>query len=167
MKMLLIMRHGKSSWKNNDLADHDRPLTKRGRMDVPRMGALVRDEDLVPDIILCSTAKRARETTKLFIDTSGFDGAVKFHRSIYQGCNSDYIDLLRSLDQGCRIAMVVGHNPGLEELLSTLADIDEWMPTACIAQIRLNFDDWQSLNEYSTGELVNLWRPREVGYRFQ
>lgn len=162
MKILLIMRHGKSSWKNDDLADHDRPLAKRGRKDVPRMGALVRDEKLVPDIILSSTAKRARKTTEMFIDSSGFDGPVFYHRSIYQGYISDFIDLLHSLDQSCAIAMVVGHNPGVEELLSTLVDIDEAMPTACIAHIALNFEDWQGLNEYSTGELLNLWRPREI-----
>lgn len=162
MKTLLIMRHGKSSWKNDDLADHDRPLAKRGRVDVPRMGALLRDENLVPDIIFCSTAKRAKETTKLFIDASGFDGTVHYHRSIYQGYISDYIDLLRSLNLSCKIAMVVGHNPGVEELLSTLVDVDEWMPTACIAQVRLSFENWQGMNEYSAGELVNLWRPREI-----
>ena len=162
MKTLLIMRHGKSSWKNDKLADHDRPLAKRGRIDVPKMGLLVRDEDIVPDIILCSTARRARETTELFIDSSGFDGPVQYHRSIYQGYVSDYIDLFQALGQTYKIAMAIGHNPGVEELLSTLVDVDEWMPTACIAQIEVSIEEWQALNEYSTGELVNLWRPREI-----
>ena len=162
MKTLLIMRHGKSSWKDETLSDHDRPLAKRGRLDVPKMGAFIQDQDIVPEIILSSTAKRARETAELFAEATRFDGSIYFHRSIYHGDTSDYFDLLQTLDSGHRIAMIVGHNPGLEELISNLVDSDEWMPTSSIARIDLDIDSWQVLNEFTTGVLIELWRPREL-----
>ena len=66
MKTLLILRHAKSSWNNLDLPDYDRPLNKRGKRDAPRMGDFLRHQDLVPDLVISSTAKRAKKTAKLF-----------------------------------------------------------------------------------------------------
>ena len=74
MKTLLIFRHAKSSWKHPELADHDRSLNKRGKLDAPMMGELLRNEDALPELILSSSANRARTTAELFIEGSGFDG---------------------------------------------------------------------------------------------
>jgi phosphohistidine phosphatase len=126
------------------------------------MGALILERDIVPEIILSSTAERARETVDLFAEATRFDGSIIYHRSIYHGYTSDYFDLLQTLDSRYDIAMVVGHNPGLEELLSSLVELDEWMPTSSIAQIDLDIDSWQGLGEYAIGVLKNLWRPREL-----
>ena len=78
MKLLLILRHAKSSWKDPDLDDHDRPLNKRGRRDAPRMGRLLRKEDLLPDLILSSTAVRARMTAEMVADASRYRGPLEF-----------------------------------------------------------------------------------------
>jgi phosphohistidine phosphatase len=74
MKSVLILRHAKSSWKDPDLPDHDRPLNKRGKHDAPLMGRLLKREDLVPDVIISSTAMRARATAEAVAKGSGYKG---------------------------------------------------------------------------------------------
>lgn len=162
MKTLLLLRHGKSSWKEPDLDDHARPLKERGKNDAQKMGHLLRTKGLIPDLICCSTARRARDTVKFLLETLHFDGEVIFHPELYHGYTDDYIDILNALDNEFTCVMVVGHNPGLEEFLSNLTDIDEWLPTAAIAQVEIAYSDWSSLDDYSEGKLINLWRPRDL-----
>ena len=83
MKTLLILRHAKSDWETPDVADHDRPLNGRGKRDAPRMGRLLRDENLVPDLIISSTAKRARKTAKLVAEASGYEGEIRLAETLY------------------------------------------------------------------------------------
>lgn len=161
MKTLLILRHAKSSWKDMSLADHDRPLKKRGKRDAPRMGTLLREEGLVPDLIISSTAKRALETAVLVADASGYEGDIDVRREFYPGYPDAYIDALRETADEYRIMMVVGHNPGLEELLELLTEAGEFLPTAALAQVALPLQNWCELNYETSGEMVNLWRPRE------
>jgi phosphohistidine phosphatase len=160
MKTLLILRHGKSSWQNTGLADHDRPLKKRGKRDANKIGELIKNEGIIPDVVLSSTAKRARDTAKLVFDAIGDDGNIKLHSSLYHGDSEDYISVISSVEKDCQIIMVVGHNPGLEELLDDLTEVNEWMPTACLAQVELIIDSWCDLPKYSDGKLVNFWLPR-------
>jgi phosphohistidine phosphatase len=162
MKTLLVLRHAKSSWKEPWLADHDRPLKKRGKQDAPRMGVLIRDEGLVPDIILSSTAKRAQITARVVAENCGYDGELELTRELYLADAEMYIETLRELPPEVETAMVVGHNPGLESLVEDLTG--EWarMPTAALAQIALPIDSWDELDLDDQGKLVSLWRPREV-----
>ena len=83
MKTLLIMRHAKSSWKEQDLPDHDRPLNKRGEKDAPRMGKLLKDEDLIPDLIMSSSAVRAKKTAELVVKTCKYKGKIVLNHSLY------------------------------------------------------------------------------------
>ncbi|MBU0510733.1 MAG: histidine phosphatase family protein [Chloroflexi bacterium] len=163
MKTLLILRHAKSSWKDTNLADHDRPLKERGQRDASRMGSLIQDEDLIPDLILSSTAKRTRDTAELVAEACGYDGKIKFQRDLYNAWTSHLIEILRDLKPKHTCVMIVGHNPGLEELLYVLTDKEEWLPTAALAQIQLPIDRWNKLEDETEGKLVNLWRPRELG----
>jgi len=163
MKTLLILRHGKSSWDHPNLTDHDRPLKKRGQQDALRVGQLLRGQDLVPDVILASTARRARDTAVLAAEACGFEYEIHFSRDLYPTWPGDIISMLRGLDDGVQRTMVVGHNPGLEELLVSLTAIDEWLPTAALAQVNLDADRWIDITDETEGELVNLWRPRELG----
>jgi phosphohistidine phosphatase len=162
MKTLLILRHGKSSWKDLMLADHDRPLKKRGKRDAPRIGKLLREEGLVPDLILSSTAKRALRTAVLVADACGYDGEIDVRREFYPGHPYAYIEALIGVPDECQIVMVVGHNPGLEELLELLTEAAEFLPTAALAQVALPVQYWYELNEETDGELVNLWLPRAL-----
>ena len=163
MKTLLILRHAKSSWKNADLSDHDRPLYKRGKVDAPRMGRLLCDEGLLPDIVLCSTAKRARKTVEKLTESSGYSGPCELDRSLYGATPTQYLQVLVRCDDEYQRAMLVGHNPGLEELLVRLTGTYERLPTAALAQIELDVSSWSELEHRPQGRVVHVWRPKELG----
>ncbi len=162
MKTLLILRHAKSSWKHAELPDFDRPLNKRGKRDAPRMGELLRQADLLPDLILSSSAQRARQTTQAVVDSSGYPGEVRWMDSLYAAPPESYLEALRGLDDSLQRVMLVGHNPGLEELLEQLTGEDETLPTAAIAQVMLPIQSWNQLDEDVGGELVQIWLPRQL-----
>ena len=162
MKVLLILRHGKSSWKHPGLADHDRPLNKRGLRDAPRMGRLLREEDLVPDRIVSSTAVRARETARLAAGEAGHGAAVKHSRRLYLASVAEIIRVLGEVGGDASRLLLVGHNPGLEELAARLTGCAETLPTAALVQVELDLQSWSKFEESTPARLVNLWRPREL-----
>lgn len=162
MKTLLILRHAKSSWKDESLPDHDRPLNKRGLKDAPRMGQLLRQEELLPDLILCSTAQRAHKTAELVVEESGYDGELRLSRDLYAFDAEAYLEALAGLEDEYERVMLVGHNPGMEELLEALTGGFERMPTAALAQVDLPIEHWNELENEPEGRLVNVWRPKEL-----
>jgi phosphohistidine phosphatase len=162
MKTLLILRHAKSSWKEPLLADHDRPLNKRGKRDAPRIGKLLRKQGLTPDKIISSTAKRARKTAQAVAKAGGYVGEVESTPAFYHAGPEAYISVLCNLSDDCRRVMVVGHNPGMEELIGRLTGHVETMLTAAIAHILLPIGRWEELNDKVEGELINLWYPKEL-----
>ena len=162
MKTLLIMRHAKSSWKQAELNDHQRPLNARGLRDAPRMGALLRQEQLVPDRIISSTAQRARQTVGSLIETSGFHGEIDWTDTFYLAPPDAYRAALHQIDDGHQRVMVVGHNPGLEDLILELTGRDEAMPTAALAQVTLSIDDWQEVEFLRDASLSGHWCPRDL-----
>ena len=162
MKTLLILRHAKSSWKEEELDDHERPLNKRGLNDAPRMGELIKEHDLVPEYILSSSAVRARLTAQLVAEHCGYDGEIGGGRELYSFTSADYLDALQKLDDGYTRVMVVGHNPGLEELAEWLTGVYTGLPTAALAVIRMDINHWSELEEGGVGELVQVFRPKEL-----
>jgi phosphohistidine phosphatase len=162
MKTLLVLRHAKSSWREAELADHDRPLNKRGKRDAPRMGELMRAEGLLPDLILTSSARRALTTAELVAEASGYDGEIQVSRDLYAAGPEEFIDALCALPDELETVMVVGHNPGLEELVEALTEESSAMPTAALAQVELKIVRWVDLQEEGGGRLVNLWLPRNL-----
>lgn len=162
MKTLLIMRHAKSSWEETGLHDHDRPLNKRGKLNAPRMGRLLRELDLVPDLILTSSARRARDTAEAVADQSGYAGDVRVDEDLYAAPPEAYLEALTAADDSYERLLIIGHNPGLEELLDMLTDEREALPTAAIAHVDLPIQSWQDLTGETPGKLVKLWRPKEL-----
>ncbi len=162
MKTLLIMRHGKSSWKDEHLDDHERPLAKRGVRESRMMGELLRDRELIPEMILLSTSERTRQTAQLLKETSGFEGEMRALDSLYLAEAETYIQALLTLPDDIERVMVIGHNPGLEALLQILSGRIEALPTAVVAYISLPIDHWTDLTNKVEGELVELWRPKEL-----
>ena len=161
MKTLLLLRHAKSSWKQPELHDHDRPLNKRGKKEALKVGAYLKDHDLVPDLILSSTARRAHDTAQTVAEESGFSGQVDLYQDLYLSDASCYLDILSCLPEDANRVLVVGHNPDLEELLTLLTDVAEHLPTASLAQVDLPITSWQEFNEAIDGRLQLLWIPRE------
>jgi phosphohistidine phosphatase len=162
MKTLLLMRHAKSSWKIKDIPDHERPLTKRGRKDAPRIGSLLADQELVPQLILSSSALRARQTAELVAETSGYTEEVLSQDRLYMAEVEEYFSILHGLSDNIERVMVIGHNPGIETLLQVLSNRIESLPTAVLAHIVLPLDEWQDLNKDVQGELIQIWRPKEL-----
>jgi len=162
MKTLLALRHAKSSWKDSSLSDHDRPLNKRGKNDAPRIGALLAREELIPDLIIASTAKRAANTAERVAESSGYLGEILYSRYLYGAGPEDMLEVLNELatDQNC--VMIVGHNPGMEDLVEEFADNWERMPTSALAQIELAVGQWSNLKLETSGKLIRVWRPKEM-----
>ncbi len=162
MKTLLLMRHAKSSWKQPGLTDRERPLNRRGRRDAPKMGHLLRKEDLVPQYILSSTALRARLTAEAVAEASGCDGEILFLDGLYGAEPQDYVDALHLIPDGVDPVLVIGHNPGMEDLLELLTDQRERLPTAAVVHLRLPIERWADLTHQTEAEWVHTWRPREL-----
>ncbi len=161
MRTLLLLRHAKSSWKDTALDDHDRPLNVRGKRDAPRMGRLLHEKGILPDRIVSSSAKRARRTAEKVAEAAGFDGPLDVTDVLYLASPRDYFSVLRGVPLEDCTVMVVGHNPGMEELLSVLTGRQEPLSTAALVQVELSIDAWTDLSESTAGQLINLWRPRE------
>jgi phosphohistidine phosphatase len=161
MKTLLLLRHAKSSWKEESLCDHDRPLSRRGRKDAPRVGEWLSTQGLLPDVVLSSTALRAQSTAKLMAESAGYKKAIELKHNLYHADSGDFLDTLKALNGEIAVALVVGHNPGMEEFLELLTGQYEVMPTAALAQVELPIDRWQDLNRKTLGRLIQLWRPRD------
>jgi len=164
VKSLLIMRHAKSSWKDTDIPDFDRPLNKRGKADAPTVGHLLKDRELIPQRILCSTATRARQTVDGLLETSGYDGEVVYLESFYMAECITYLESLRLLSDDLERVMIVGHNPGLETLLQLLTGKVEALPTAALAYLSLPISHWSELRPDTEAELVEFWIPREFSH---
>jgi phosphohistidine phosphatase len=162
MKTLLVLRHAKSDWSDARLADHDRPLNKRGARDAPRMGRLVRDERLIPDLILTSTAMRTRQTVEALVVATGYAGDVDARPDLYGAGPEACVQALRGVPDRYQRVMVVGHNPGVEALVEQLTGSATRLPTAALAQIVLPLTHWRDLDEHTRGELQGVWRPREL-----
>ncbi len=162
MKQLLVLRHAKSSWKDESLRDFDRPLNKRGKKDAPLMGELLANLDLTPDLIITSAATRARLTAEAVADNSGYDGDIEATRALYMAMPDDYVAVLNQVADLNSLVMVVGHNPGIEDFVHDLVGGWERMPTAALAHIELDIETWQSLDLDTPGKLLNIWLPKEL-----
>jgi len=162
MKTVLILRHAKSSWKHPDLDDHDRPLNKRGLRDAPRMGRLIEEAGLVPELICSSSATRALTTARRVAEACGYDGELRVVPELYLAAPETYVDVLAALPDGLERVMLVGHNPGMADLVATLTGGEERFPTAALAHVRLSAERWDDLYGVPRGTLIELWRPKEL-----
>jgi phosphohistidine phosphatase len=162
MKTLMLLRHAKSSRDDPDLPDHERPLNKRGKESASRMGKLVRDEKIVPDLIVSSTALRARKTAERVAAESKYPGAIELEEHLYMAEPDAIYDVVRKIDPERERVLVVGHNPGISDFLSRLAGTEEEMPTAALAIVELPIDRWNKLTAKTRGQLTSYWKPKEL-----
>ncbi len=162
MKTLLILRHAKSSWSNMNLSDFERPLNARGKRDAPRMGKLLLQEELIPDLIITSSAERAFSTAEAVAMTIDYDGEIKYTRFLYHAPPEHYLTLLSEVSDEHSLVMVVGHNPGIEDLVMVMTSGWERMPTAALAKVKLPISHWAELTDETKGSLEAVWRPKEL-----
>ena len=165
MKTLLLLRHAKSSWDNDKLDDHERPLNARGRRDAPRMGEFLRERRLIPDVIISSDAVRTRLTAEAAAKKARYKGYILFESRLYMASPADVVTVLNKVrEPTADTVMIVGHNPTLEELVAQLTGEPQDMPTAALARIELPIDRWRDLDLSTRGKLSGLWRPKELPY---
>jgi phosphohistidine phosphatase len=162
MKTLLLLRHAKSSRDDPHLEDHARPLNARGKEAAKQIGRLIRDEKLVPDRMISSTAVRARKTAAKAAKSCGYDKAIELSEAIYLAKPAAHRTVLNDVPDHCDSVLVVGHNPGISEFLHQLTDSGEEMPTAALAVIELPIESWSTLSADTRGSLRQMWRPREL-----
>jgi phosphohistidine phosphatase len=161
MKTLFLLRHAKSSWKDDNLEDFERPLKKRGLGDAQLMGKLLRQREIGLDQVISSSAERARQTTQLALMSAGLQVEVRYDDRIYEAGMRRLLTLISRLDNQANSVMLVGHNPGFEELLKTLTGEVHSMPTATLAGIEFDVDDWSQVKA-RTGRLTLLLTPKEL-----
>ena len=159
MKTLLILRHAKSSWKEPGRPDFDRPLNARGKRDAPRVGEWLTEHDCVPDLIVSSAARRARKTATKVAENCGYARHIELVEELYLASAEEYFATARKLDNDLAAALFVGHNPGISQWLYLCTRQEHDLPTAALAIVRFDLDDWRDLSAYD-GELVALWFPR-------
>jgi len=176
MLTLSLLRHAKSSWEDPALDDYDRPLAKRGQKAAPQVGAALAAMGLRPDLVICSGAVRARQTLALVTEKLGSPTPeVVFDDSVYLATPSTLLARLRRVDVAAHGAlphhvMLVGHNPGLEELALLLAGsgavddrarMAEKFPTAAVAVFAFNVESWKAIDPGS-GRLEHYLTPRQL-----
>jgi phosphohistidine phosphatase len=161
-KHLFLLRHAKSSWDDPTLADHDRPLAERGRKAAQLVGAYLRREGIRISLVLCSSARRARETLNL-VDPPG---EVEIEQELYGASAEQLLELVRQLPETSDSVMLIGHNPAMQELAVCLAGDDSELaeqkfPTGALATLTFA-GSWRDLR-LGGAELVGFLKPRELG----
>lgn len=167
MKTLLLLRHAKSRWDREGVPDHDRALKKRGKRDARRIGWLLLEQDLVPHLMISSTAKRARSTVKRVASACGYGGGIALEHELYEAGPMGYIRILRRVDDRHHRVLVVGHNPGLEVLLEVLTGVSTWLPAGALVRVDIPVRTWSEVQEYIGGEVVELWLPKQLKHLSQ
>jgi phosphohistidine phosphatase len=169
-RRILLLRHAKSAWDEPGLDDFDRPLAARGRRAAAVMGVYLRDEDLVPDLVLCSGARRAVETWEIAADALARAPAVERDAALYMVSAERLLKRLRKLPPTIKSVLVVGHEGGVDVLARRLAAdgaaplrkrLGEKYPTAALAVIAVELDDWAALAERS-GTITRFAAPKDL-----
>jgi phosphohistidine phosphatase len=162
MKNLLLLRHAKSDWDDPSLRDFDRPLAARGERDAPKIGKALRKRGPAPDLIMSSPAARAKQTVEAVAKAARFELEIKFNQAIYDASSPELLQLIRSLPDDSSCVLLVGHNPGFEDLVGRLSGSHERMPTAALACIQFQIDKWEDVDD-GKGKLAWLLTPKQLG----
>jgi len=161
MKLLSLIRHAKSSWKDAHLSDFDRPLNKRGERDAPRMGRRFASVEPPPDLILASPARRAEHTARVIGEAIGYAAErIRFDRTLYLATPAEMLGVIQALDDRLAHIALVAHNPGLTDLCEVLASakIDN-VPTCGIVRMSLAIDAWRGVSR-GCGTLLDFDYPK-------
>ncbi|MER6133199.1 histidine phosphatase family protein [Streptomyces sp. NPDC001815] len=167
LRRLIVLRHAKSAYPDG-VTDHERPLAPRGRRDAPAAGRALAAVDCLPELALCSTAVRARQTWDLTAAQWGTPPPVRHDARLYGADVPELLEVVREAPAEAKTLLLVGHNPGLEDLVLTLAgdslddaldDVRTKFPTSAIAILAWHGGGWESLGP-GTALLTDMIVPR-------
>jgi phosphohistidine phosphatase len=168
VKVLYLLRHAKSSWEDPEVPDQDRPLAPRGKRALRAIAEQFTQHRIEPSLVLCSPARRARETLQPLRRVFSEKVEVLFEPALYAATSPELLNRLRSVPDRHPSVMLVGHNPGLQELGVLLARpsakrdvLAAKFPTGALASLDLDVDSWPDLGK-GPGELTSLILPRDV-----
>lgn len=163
VRYLHVLRHAKSSWDDPGLEDHERPLAPRGRKAGKRLAKYLRREGIQPELVLCSSSRRTRETLELIRSALG-DAVIVIEGGLYASDCDRLLTRLRELPETAGSVLIIGHNPGLQDLARTLAPeatrLAEKFPTCALATFALDAP-WPLLGD-APATLVSYVVPREL-----
>jgi phosphohistidine phosphatase len=167
VKRLYLLRHAKSSWKDTSLADHDRPLAARGRRAATAIARHLLEQGIEPELVLCSTARRARETLDGIAPVLGTP-VIRVEGDLYGASADALLERLRRVPDTAESVMLVGHNPDLQDLALILAlpsdtvrELEAKYPTGALATLVILVERWEELDD-DRAELVAFVRPRDL-----
>ncbi len=162
MKILYMIRHAKSDWSNPLLSDFERGLNKRGAKDAPLMGKVLSDKRIYPDLIVSSSALRARTTAiEIAKQINYTQDRIQYEASLYACDVQTIISIIQDVSQNVNVLFVVGHNPELTECVNMICGVNiENIPTCGVSAMRLHHDNWKSLGAHSA-QLLFLDTPKQ------
>lgn len=172
-KRLILLRHAKSAWDNQDVADFERPLSSRGRKAAPVVGAYLARKNCLPELVLCSSAKRAAETLDLVMAGWPRQPVVRKLKNLYHAMPREMLKRVQGTGNEHGTVMLVGHNPGIADLANWLshdgdpagrAALSRKFPTAAVAVIDFDVEDWRDV-EAETGRLVDFATPKQIEHQ--
>lgn len=161
-KILLLLRHAKSSWDDASLSDYERPLNNRGKQNASTMGNLLKKENLLPDLIISSTAKRANKTANIIAKKSGYDKKIFESKVLYGATADDYKRVICDINNEHKTVLLVGHNPTIEEVLERIIGERYIMKTCSLAYIHLSIDSWKKFEYGIKCKLIDMIHVREL-----
>jgi phosphohistidine phosphatase len=169
MHTLYLLRHAKSSWSDPTLADRERPLSPRGRRDAERIAEHCLRLEIAPELVLCSTAQRTRETLELIRPALGAAATVSLEPELYAASAESLLERLRAVPEGVGSVMLIGHNPGLQDLALVLASagtelerLEAKFPTAALATLTLPAETWSRVSR-ADAVLAAYVVPKQLG----
>jgi phosphohistidine phosphatase len=170
MKQLFLVRHAKSSWDDPELPDHDRPLAPRGRRAARLLAEHLGREGITPSLVLCSTARRTRETLEGIAPALGEGTRVQIEDELYAASGQRLLERLRVVEDGAGSVLLIGHNPGVEQLALSLAgsgeklaDVRRKYPTGALATLEFA-GRWSELRP-GRAELTGFVTPKRLAKR--
>ena len=161
MKLLTLIRHAKSSWKELGMEDSARPLNRRGKRDAVTMGQRLALIGFMPDSLISSPAKRARSTARRLAKEIGYEKSrIEFNEGVYHAGTDQLLRIVRSVDDTYGNVALVGHNPGFTDLSNMLSrDFVGELPTCAIVRLRLDVTSWRDV-ERKCGTLIDFDFPK-------
>ncbi len=161
MKTLFLLRHAKSSWKDQALADFERPLNDRGRKAAELVGNFIAKQNVTIDLVISSPAVRTRQTIELVLKAAKRSPELRFDQRVYEASPARLVEITSQIEDDRKSVLLVGHNPGMEELLALLVGVEQHMSTASLAKVILGSKKWDKILG-ETGVLESFVKAKEL-----
>ncbi len=162
MKTLLLLRHAKTSWDDATVSDDLRPLSESGKQNVYRMGKFLKNTKLIPNLIISSCAKRAKDTSTLLAESSGYNKNIDVSESLYETTAQEYIHVISEISNKINMVLLVGHNPILENLIELITNELIIMETCSLVHIILPITKWIEIKTNPKCKLIQLVTIKEL-----